>query len=171
MMKKIVALFAFSALLLMICFASSLTFVSCKKQEPAPPPPPAPLVTKAPALPSDSQSEQSQVPASNVKQTEMAFTEEIHDFGTINQGDAVNHFFTFKNTGTNDLMITRALGSCGCTVPDFPKEPIAPGKTGKMKVTFNSAGKSGPQEKTVTVFANVPNGTKIIKVKADIKVK
>ena len=62
--------------------------------------------------------------------------------------------FKFTNTGTGDLVIVNAVGSCGCTVPEYPKEPVAPGKSGVMKVTFNSAGKSGMQQKTVTITTN-----------------
>jgi Protein of unknown function (DUF1573) len=109
-------------------------------------------------------------PAPNAKQTEMVFTEEEFDFGTIKQGDKVNHIFTFKNTGKNDLIILKAMGSCGCTVPEFPKEPIAPGKTGVMKVSFNSKGKTGNQHKTISVYANVPKGGVTIAIKAKIKV-
>ncbi len=110
-------------------------------------------------------------PASNTKLTEMVFTQEEFDFGTIKQGDKVNHIFTFKNTGKNDLIILKAMGSCGCTVPEFPKEPIAPGKTGVMKVSFNSTGKKGKQQKTVSVYANVPTGGKVVTIKANILVK
>lgn len=159
MNNKVITLLASTALLLT---------VSCKKNEPiAPPPPPPPPVTEAPAP----EITNTPAPDPNVKTTQIEFTQEVYDFGTITQGDKVQHFFTFKNTGENDLIITRALGSCGCTVPEFPKEPIAPGKTGKMKVTFNSAGKSGQVQKTVTVYANVPDGVKVIKIKANILVK
>lgn len=162
MNKKIITLFACTALMLTI---------SCKKNEPiAPPPPPPPPVTEQAVPTPEVQSTIPATPDSSVKQTQIAFAKEVHDFGTIQQGDKVHHFFTFTNTGENDLIITRALGSCGCTVPEFPKEPIAPGKTGKMKVTFNSTGKSGQVEKTVTVYANVPDGVKVIKIKANIKV-
>lgn len=159
MNKKIVSLLAVTALLLT---------VSCKKSEPTAPPA-LPSAEAAASVP-ESPLAEAPKPDSNVKETEMVFSEEVHNFGTINQGDKVNYFFTFKNTGENDLIITRALGSCGCTVPEFPKEPIAPGKTAKMKVTFNSAGKSGNVEKTVTVYANVPDGVKVVKIKANIKV-
>ncbi len=106
----------------------------------------------------------------NGKLTEMVFTEKEFDFGTINPGDKVNHFFTFKNTGKNDLIISKAMGSCGCTVPEFPKEPILPGKTAVMKVSFNSKGKTGNQHKTISVYANVPKGGVTIAIKAKIKV-
>lgn len=133
---------------------TSFIVTSCKKQEVNP---------QSVSNPPQAQSE-----SGNDKLTEMVFTENEFDFGTIKQGDKVNHYFTFKNTGANDLILTRANGSCGCTVPEFPKEPIPPGKTGKMKVTFNSAGKSGKQQKTVSVYANVPKGGVVITIKAKI---
>ena len=71
---------------------------------------------------------------SNAKPTKMVFTEEEYDFGTIKQGKKVMHVFTFKNTGKNDLIISRAIGSCGCTVPEFPKEPILPGKLARKNM-------------------------------------
>ena len=162
MNKKLVSLCAVAALVLS---------VSCKKQEPIapPPPPPPPVTTEAPKP--EIQLNTPPTPESSEKQTDMSFYEEVHDFGTINQGDKVNYFFTFKNSGANDLIIKRALGSCGCTVPEFPKEPIAPGKEAKMKVTFNSTGKSGKVEKSVSVYANVPGGIKVVKIKANILVK
>ena len=105
---------------------------------------------------------------SNAKPTKMVFTEEEYDFGTIKQGKKVMHVFTFKNTGNHDLIISRAIGSCGCTVPEFPKEAILPGKTARIKVFFNSAGKKGDQHKTVSVYANVPNGGVVLTIKAKI---
>ena len=83
-----------------------------------------------------------------------------HDFGTINEGDKVQHVFKFKNSGKAPLVITSASGTCGCTVPEWPKEAIAPGKSGEIKVSFDSKGKSGNEEKEVYVMANtVPNKT------------
>lgn len=74
-----------------------------------------------------------------------------HNFGTIKQGESVTFEFKFKNSGKEPLIINTAVGSCGCTVPEYPKEPIKPNGSGIIKVTFNSAGKSGPQDKTVTI--------------------
>jgi len=105
------------------------------------------------------------------KQTEITFNEKVYNFGTIQQGDKVSHFFTFKNTGKYNLIISRAIGSCGCTIPEYPTTPILPGKSAKMKVSFNSKGKSGKQTKTVSVYANVPKGGVAITIKANIKVK
>ncbi len=86
---------------------------------------------------------------------QMTFETTEFEFGEINQGDKVEHTFNFKNTGTAPLLITNARASCGCTVPEWPKEPIAPGKSGKIDVVFNSRGKSGNQNKAVTITTNI----------------
>ena len=84
----------------------------------------------------------------------MKFEVESHDFGKAKAGDKVTYEFAFTNTGKSPLIITNATASCGCTVPEWPKEPVMPGKGGKIKVTFDSAGKSGLQDKQITVTAN-----------------
>jgi len=90
------------------------------------------------------------------------FEEEVFDFGDIIEGDAIEHIFKFKNTGDNPLIISHAKGSCGCTVPEWPRSPIAAGESGEIKVKFNSKGKHGEQDKSVTITANtIPNKTKI----------
>lgn len=75
-------------------------------------------------------------------------------FDTINQGDTVSHTFTIRNTGEKNLIIGNAFGSCGCTVPEYPKDPIAPGATANILVRFNSAGKEGDQHKSITLQIN-----------------
>lgn len=91
-----------------------------------------------------------------------------HDFGTINEGDIVEHTFEFKNTGEAPLIIQDAKGSCGCTVPDWSKEPIPVGGTGYVKAKFNSKGKPNVQNKTVTVTANTwPKQTRL-RIKATV---
>lgn len=99
---------------------------------------------------------------------EIKFEEEEHDFGKITQGEKVSYAFKFKNTGKNNLIIASAAGSCGCTVPEYPKEPILPGQEGKINVVFSSEGKSGIQEKTITIVTNCEPSTRIIKIKTDI---
>lgn len=86
--------------------------------------------------------------------TSVVFAETQFAFGKINEGDKVEHVFKFKNTGDKDLIIANAWGSCGCTVPEYPKEPIKPRAEGEIKVTFNSTGKKGEQHKSVTVQMN-----------------
>lgn len=76
------------------------------------------------------------------------------DFGSVKEGEKVKHTYKFKNTGSEPLIISSAKGSCGCTVPKWPAEPIAPGATGQIDVEFDSKGKPGKQTKRVTVTAN-----------------
>lgn len=101
----------------------------------------------------------------------MTFTENTHDFGTINEGDIVEHKFTFTNTGTTPLVIISAKGSCGCTVSKWPKEPVSPGTTAELLVTFNSNGKPNMQTKQVAITANTQNGTETLKIKAMVTPK
>ncbi|GAB4202282.1 MAG: DUF1573 domain-containing protein [Bacteroidia bacterium] len=96
------------------------------------------------------------------------FEEEEHDFGKIVQGEKVSYDFKFTNVGKSNLIISNASASCGCTIADFPKEPIPPGKSGKITVEFNSEGKSGYTEKIITVVTNCEPNTKILKIKVDI---
>lgn len=97
-----------------------------------------------------------------------SFAEETHDFGNINEGDVVEHIFKFTNTGEAPLIISSAKGSCGCTVPEWPKEPIGVGEEGEIKVKFNSRKKPGTQNKTVTITANTfPTQTRI-KIRAEV---
>jgi len=101
---------------------------------------------------------------------EIKFEEEVFDFGPIMQGEVVTHDFKFKNIGNTNLIISGASGSCGCTVPKWPKEPISPGKEGKLNVVFSSEGKKGLMEKTITVITNCEPSTRIIRIKAEVKV-
>jgi hypothetical protein len=100
----------------------------------------------------------------------ITFKEEKHDFGKIMQGEKVTYSFVFKNTGGSDLVISSAQGSCGCTVPSFPKEPIKAGAEGKVDVAFNSEGKSGVVQKTVTLVTNCNPSTKILTIESTIEV-
>ena len=98
--------------------------------------------------------------------TTMVFDTYEHDFGTMDEGDAVTHIFSFTNTGSEPLILDKCKGSCGCTVPQCPKEPIAPGASGEIEVKFNSKGKKNNQTKTVTINANTDPGQTILKIKA-----
>ncbi len=100
--------------------------------------------------------------------TELKFTEEVFDFGNLTDGEKASHVFKFKNTGKEPLLISNAKGSCGCTVPKWPKEPIAPGGSGEIEVTFDSKGKKGAQTKNVTITANTEPANTIIKIKAEV---
>jgi hypothetical protein len=86
----------------------------------------------------------------------------------MNEGDAVTHLFEFTNTGTEPLLLTNCKGSCGCTVPKCPKEPIAPGASGTIEVKFNSKGKKNAQTKRVTIDANTDPAQTILTITANV---
>ncbi|KAB2814601.1 DUF1573 domain-containing protein [Phaeocystidibacter luteus] len=96
------------------------------------------------------------------------FNETTHDFGDVEEGRTVQTVFTFTNTGDAPLIISNAKGSCGCTVPEWPRTPIQPGETGEMKVSFNSSNKSGMTQKRVTITANTTPPTTVLNIKANV---
>ncbi len=101
----------------------------------------------------------------------MSFDKQEHDFGTITQGTAQETTFKFTNTGNAPLIITDAKSSCGCTVPEYPKNAaIAPGETGELLVKFNGSGQN-QVTKTVTVTANTEKGTELLRIKAFVNPK
>ncbi len=95
----------------------------------------------------------------------MTFEESEYDFGTVNEGTVVEKEYTFTNTGKSPLIIVDAKGSCGCTVPTWTKEPVAPGAEGTMLVKFNTSGKPDAQSKTVTIKTNTEAGQELIIIK------
>ncbi len=86
--------------------------------------------------------------------TTVSFAETTFDFGTIDEGEKVSHVYKFTNTGNEPLILSNAKGSCGCTVPSWPREPIAPGEDAEILVEFNSKNKSGKKNQKVTITAN-----------------
>lgn len=94
-----------------------------------------------------------------------------HDFGTLDHGDKVETVFTFTNVGEGDLIITGARGSCGCTVPVWPKNAIKPGESAEIKVVFNSTGKKNKTTNTVTLTTNTEKGNEIVRIKAFVNPK
>lgn len=88
----------------------------------------------------------------------LTFAEHNYDFGEIPSGAKVDHYFKFTNTGESPLIIKNAVASCGCTVPVWPKEPIAPGVSDSIKVSFDAGTRSGRQSKTVTLTTNTVKG-------------
>ncbi len=93
----------------------------------------------------------------------ITFEQPEFDFGTVNEGAVVEHTFKFTNTGKVPLTILKCRSSCGCTVPEWPEEPIPPGGTGEIKAKFNTEGKTQEQKKSITVTANTyPNESKVM---------
>ena len=93
------------------------------------------------------------------------------DFGKIEEGKTLEVSFRFKNVGDKPLVISNVSASCGCTVPETPKKPYAPGETGVIKASFNSAGKSGAQAKQVNVFANLEPAMTTLNFRVEVKAK
>lgn len=95
------------------------------------------------------------------------FDKNNHDFGEISEGDIAETEFVFTNVGESDLIISDASGSCGCTVPDYPKNtPIKPGESGKIVVKFDSNNRPGLQRKAVTLITNTAKGKQILNIKS-----
>lgn len=92
--------------------------------------------------------------AEQLDPTTVDFAETEYDFGTVVEGEKVEHSFEFTNTGDKELIVVDAKGSCGCTVPTFPKEPIPPGQKANIDVVFDSEGRVGEVQKSVTIIAN-----------------
>ena len=96
------------------------------------------------------------------------FEDTEHHFGRVYEGEQVGWFFKFKNSGYRDLIILNAYSSCGCTIPDYNKSPIRPGKEGMIRVAFDSNGRSGIQTKTITIESNAKNRIVTLSVTAEI---
>jgi len=94
------------------------------------------------------------------------FDKLTHDFGKVTQGEKVTFNFRFKNTGKSDLLITSVNTSCGCTASEFPREPIKPGEQKSLRVTFDSEGRKGIQNKTITVVSNCQPDITVLRIKA-----
>ena len=96
------------------------------------------------------------------------FEKELHDFGQLVDGEKVSYSFIFTNSGDSPLIISNAKGSCGCTVPNWSRDPIAPGESGSIDVTFNSTGRSGKQNKAITLTANTNPSRKVINITSEV---
>jgi hypothetical protein len=105
--------------------------------------------------------------------TQIAFIDSVKfNFDTINQGDKVEHNFRIKNVGDKNFIIANAFGSCGCTVPEYPKDPVKPGETATIHVTFNSTGKpAGNIEKNVTIVCNTVKRNEMLYLDGFIVIK
>ena len=109
----------------------------------------------------ESSSEKSGMPEFN-------FEKELHDFGQLVDGEKVSYSFKFTNSGDAPLIISNAKGSCGCTVPNWSRDPIAPGESGSIDVTFNSSGRSGKINKEITLTANTNPNRKVINITSEV---
>ncbi len=142
-MKRI--FLAFSAI-------AMLSFISCKENAANK------INTENVAVAAERDAAAKQVPV-------MTFDKQVHDFGTIEQNAPQETLFTFTNTGNAPLIITDAKSSCGCTIPTWTKEPVAPGGKGELLVKFNGSGQN-QVTKTITVTANTERGQEQLRIQA-----
>ncbi|MDF2457015.1 MAG: hypothetical protein K0R51_3008 [Cytophagaceae bacterium] len=103
--------------------------------------------------------------------TTIAFADSVHEFGTIKEGEKVSYIFKYKNTGENPLILEDVRPSCGCTLPEWTKDPIAPGQEGLIKVVYNSEGRPGEFHKTITVIANTAAEVALLKIQGKVTPK
>lgn len=106
-------------------------------------------------------------PPTTLKEENMAFTTDSHDFGTVAEGPAAEYEFSFKNTGKEPIVVQRVQASCGCTTPSYSKDPVLPGKQGTIKASFATQGRPGAFTKTITVVSNA--GTKVLTIKGQVE--
>lgn len=100
----------------------------------------------------------------------ITLTTSVHDFGKVIEGEKITFAFKFSNSGTSNLLISDVKSSCGCTVPEFTKEPIKPNEKGIIKVTFDSSNRKGFQNKIITIVSNTIPSTTELKIKAQVVV-
>lgn len=110
-------------------------------------------------------------PADDVQNSDadakMKFTVNEHNFGSIPEGPAVSYDFEFKNISNEPIILSNVQASCGCTATDWPKEPVPPGQTARIKATYNTKGRPGPIYKTITVRSNA--GQKVLTIKGNVE--
>jgi uncharacterized protein DUF1573 len=121
------------------------------------------LLITIPAVPAISQNAKNKLEGPVI-----TFQEPSHDFGDIYQGDKVNYTFKFENTGNLPLVLSNVLVQCGCTATEWSREPISPGRSGKISVSFDSSGKIGRQSKVITIVSNADNTHERVKILTNI---
>ena len=126
------------------------------------------LNTNASAQPVIDQNQAVVPPAFTGPKTAIQFAQMEYDFGVIDQNSTNPTTFSFTNTGDSPLIISDAKGSCGCTVPDYPRQPINPGETGEIKVVYKPGTQANQQQKTVTITANTEPATTVLRIKANV---
>ncbi|MFN3315363.1 MAG: DUF1573 domain-containing protein [Raineya sp.] len=155
-MKKKILAFSFSALCLIACEKNTNETKSGANTN---------------SVNSVSNSEEVKEKNENAPKAVIKFETENYDFGNINEGEKVKYAYKFKNEGKNPLIIESAKPSCGCTVPTFPKDPIPPGGTGEIIAEFDSQGRPGETQKTITITANTEPTTTVLNLKGFVKSK
>ena len=164
-MKNLGFLFALSLMVMMSCKSDSTSTATDSTAS-------VPASTSVPVTPVDMPTSPAEaVPVGPI--TTIEFGESEYDFGTVAEGEKVKHVYNFKNTGSEPLIISNAKATCGCTVPQWPREPIAPGDSGELTVVFDTKnkGKVGGQLQTkrVTITANTDPVNSYVNIKGKVE--
>ena len=137
----------------LLCISISAVAANAQdKKATPPPPPPAP-----------------QAPAVDPDAGKFKFEEETHDFGTVEEGPNAEYDFEFKNVGKKPIVISEAHGSCGCTVPKWPTEPILPKHKAVIHVSYTTKGRQGPISKEVTINSNAQQQPMVLHIRGNVK--
>ncbi|RZF62817.1 DUF1573 domain-containing protein [Sphingobacterium corticibacterium] len=96
------------------------------------------------------------------------FGESVYDFGEVKEGEVVEHVYAYTNTGTEPVILSQVSASCGCTTPSYTQTPVLPGKSGEVKVSFDSNGQVGKQQKIVTIVSNAENRVMTVQLKGEV---
>jgi hypothetical protein len=107
-------------------------------------------------------------PAVDKNKGQFKFEKELHDFGTVIEGEMATYEFTFTNTGKEPIIISNVAASCGCTTPSWTREPVMPGKKGSIKAVYNSQSRPGPFNKQITITSNAATPTKVLTIKGNV---
>ncbi len=124
---------------------------------------------KAPIVNAPTPQQVEQPVAVNANAGIFKFKEETHDYGTVVEGPKAECDFEFKNTGKSPITISNAAGSCGCTVPQWPREPIMPGKKGVIHVAYNTQGRTGKISKSVTITSDAQQKSMTLFITGEVK--
>lgn len=151
----------------MTFFSVALVVAAAKAQDVKPSAPSQPSAPAAKMVPPPPP----QAPKENPNAGKFKFAEETHDFGEVPEGPLAETDFEFKNVGKEPITIQEAHGSCGCTVPKWPQEPIMPGKKGIIHVAYTTQGRPGPINKMVTINSNAQQSPMVLHIKGNVKPK
>lgn len=109
------------------------------------------------------------IPGADSSGAVLEVVDDAYDFGVVKEGEKVTHDFKFTNTGSSPLIVSNVQASCGCTTPEYSKNPIAPGEEGMVKVVFNSTGQVGKQHKVITVVSNAASPNTLLHLRGEVK--
>lgn len=98
----------------------------------------------------------------------LEFGESVYDFGEVKEGEIVEHVYAYTNTGTAPVILSQVSASCGCTTPSYTQTPVLPGKSGEVKVSFDSNGQVGKQQKIVTIVSSAENRVTTVQLKGEV---